>query len=163
MVGWHHLGAHNWGWSISVQRSGAAADGVVWQKQFDPEHRKKVLMDFRRQTDPLALNKKMETVQLCLLRYFGTHVSEDLMGSANTSALVEKAQQHLCFPRVLKLKMNPLVTFYCSTVQSMLVVHWMYSDQQEETAEGYKNRWKGDWLSSILPGWDSKLLMRLSS
>jgi len=56
-------------------------------------------------------------------KFLFIHISADLSWSANTTALVKKAQQRLHFLRVLRkeqLKTQLLVTFYRSTIESLL-------------------------------------------
>ena len=82
-------------------------------------------MDFRRhRADPASLHINGDCVErVSTFKFLGTHISEDISWSANTSAVVKKAQQRLHFLRVLKrnkLEEKLLVTFYRSTIESVL-------------------------------------------
>ena len=86
---------------------------------------KEVIMDFRRhRADPAPLHINGDCVErVSTFKFLGTHISEDISWSANTSAVVKKAQQRLHFLRVLKrnkLEEKLLVTFYRSTIESVL-------------------------------------------
>ncbi|XP_013766202.1 CD109 antigen [Pundamilia nyererei] len=76
-------------------------------------------------TDPPPLSIKGDYVEkVSSFKFLGTHISEDLSWSTNTSALVKKAQQHLHFLRVLRrnrLQTELLVSFYRATIESVLV------------------------------------------
>ena len=62
---------------------------------------KKLILDYRRRSTNLAklhINRDcMEKVHT--FKFLGAHISDDLSGSANTSAIVKKAQQRLHFLR----------------------------------------------------------------
>lgn len=56
-------------------------------------------------------------------KFLGTYISEDITWSANTMALVKKAQQRLFFLRTLRKACLPkqmLTTFYLCTIESIL-------------------------------------------
>uniref|UniRef100_A0A669B3Y2 Reverse transcriptase domain-containing protein n=1 Tax=Oreochromis niloticus TaxID=8128 RepID=A0A669B3Y2_ORENI len=87
---------------------------------------KEVVLDFRKtRTDPPPLSIKVDYVErVSSFKFLGTHISEDLSWSTNTSALVKKAQQRLYFLRVLRwnrLQTELLVSFYRATIESVLV------------------------------------------
>ncbi len=86
---------------------------------------KEIILDFRRHRAnpaPLYINGDcVERVQT--FKFLGTIISADLKWSANTTAVIKKAQQRLHFLRVLKknnLKEKLLETFYRSAVESLL-------------------------------------------
>ena len=57
------------------------------------------------------------------IRFLGVQMSDDLSWTANTTAVVKKAQQRLHFLRVLRrhnLEEKLLVTFYRATIESIL-------------------------------------------
>ncbi|KAK0142389.1 hypothetical protein N1851_019833 [Merluccius polli] len=76
----------------------------------------------RAELAPLYINREcVERVHT--FKFLGTHISEDLSWSANTTAVVKKAQMRLHFLRVLRknnLEGQLLVAFYCSTIESIL-------------------------------------------
>lgn len=86
---------------------------------------KELILDFRRNKAapaPLYINGE-SVVQVESFKFLGVHISADLSWTANTSALVKKAQQRLHFLRVLRkeqLNTNLLVTFYRSAIESLL-------------------------------------------
>ncbi|KAF7645680.1 hypothetical protein LDENG_00199970, partial [Lucifuga dentata] len=86
---------------------------------------KEVIVDFRRtRVDhaPLYINGDVvETVSS--FRFLGVHISGELTWSVNTNAVMAKAQKRLHFLRVLrknKLDQRLLVTFYRSTIESVI-------------------------------------------
>ncbi|XP_056586110.1 uncharacterized protein LOC130407337 isoform X2 [Triplophysa dalaica] len=62
-------------------------------------------------------------VHITCFKFLGTHISENLSWTTNTSCLVKKAHQHLFFLRTLKknkLSSTILVNFYHCTIESIL-------------------------------------------
>ena len=86
---------------------------------------KELVLDFRRNRAvpaPLYINGEC-VEQVETFKFLGVHISANLSWSANTTALVKKAQQRLHFLRVLRrehLDTRLLVTFYRSTIESLL-------------------------------------------
>ena len=76
---------------------------------------KEVIMDFRRhRADPAPLHINGDCVErVSTFKFLGTHISEDISWSANTSAVVKKAQQRLHFLRVLMLAVQWLTGKGC--------------------------------------------------
>ena len=86
---------------------------------------KELILDFRRNKvapAPLYINgESVERVET--FKFLGVHISANLSWSANTTALVKKAQQRLHFLRVRRkeqLNTNLLVTFYRTAIESLL-------------------------------------------
>lgn len=86
---------------------------------------KELIIDFTRRGGghvPLLING--ETVErVTSFKFLGVHMSEDTSWTANTTALVKKAQQRLYFLRSLrKVKLNKdlLVTFYRCSIESII-------------------------------------------
>jgi len=84
-----------------------------------------VVVDFRRKRTELApVYINGDTVERVKdFKFLGTHISQDINGATNTTALVKKAQQRLYFLRSIN-KMNlsqkmPL-SFYSCSVQSII-------------------------------------------
>ena len=87
---------------------------------------KELIVDFWR--------KKTESIQpLCIrrnnvervsdFRFLGLQMEEDLSWSANTSETTKKAQQRICFVRLLRknhLSKKLFVSFYCCSIESVL-------------------------------------------
>uniref|UniRef100_A0AAY4BNL9 Reverse transcriptase domain-containing protein n=1 Tax=Denticeps clupeoides TaxID=299321 RepID=A0AAY4BNL9_9TELE len=87
---------------------------------------KELIVDFRRERrgshDPIHING-MTVQPVTSFKFLGTHISEDLSWSINTSSLVKKAHQRLFFLRTLKKNQLPttiLLNFYRSTIESIL-------------------------------------------
>ncbi|KAF7650679.1 hypothetical protein LDENG_00122050 [Lucifuga dentata] len=86
---------------------------------------KEMIIDFRRHRgDPAPLYINGDYVQrVSSFKFLGTHITEDLTWTVNTTVVVKKARQRLHFLRVLRrndLEERLLVTFFCSTVESVL-------------------------------------------
>ncbi|KAK3541959.1 hypothetical protein QTP86_008150 [Hemibagrus guttatus] len=65
----------------------------------------------------------MAVKRVSSFRFLGTHISEDLSWTINTSSLVKKAHQHLFYLNTLKknyLSSTILVNFYHCTIESIL-------------------------------------------
>jgi len=84
-----------------------------------------VVVDFRRKRTELApVYINGDTVERVKdFKFLGTHISQDINGATNTTALVKKSQQRLYFLRSIN-KMNlsqkmPL-SFYNCSVQSII-------------------------------------------
>lgn len=87
---------------------------------------KELIMDFRRRrTEPAPLYINGACVErVNAFKFLGMHISNDLSWSANTSAVIKKAQQRLHFLRVLRknnLESKLLMSFYRSTIESVLM------------------------------------------
>ncbi|KAI2647404.1 hypothetical protein H4Q32_025832 [Labeo rohita] len=70
-----------------------------------------------------AFNTVLPSKLINKLKFLGTHISEDLTWTTNTSSLVKKAHQRLFFLRTLKknqLSLAILVNFYRCTTESIL-------------------------------------------
>ena len=86
---------------------------------------KEMVIDFRRnkaKPEPLFINGD-EVEQVATFKFLGTTISQDLSWTENTTAIVKKAQQRLHFLRILRknnLQQNLMVTFYRSTIESVL-------------------------------------------
>ncbi|KAK3527269.1 hypothetical protein QTP86_018625, partial [Hemibagrus guttatus] len=87
---------------------------------------KKLVIDFRREKgrthDPIHING-MAVKHVTSFMFLGTHISEDLSWTTNTSSLVKKAHQHLFYLNTLKknhLSSIILVNFYCCAIESIL-------------------------------------------
>lgn len=78
-------------------------------------------MDFRKsRTDPRPIYINGDCMErVSVFRFLSLHLEEDLSWKANTTALVNKAQQRLHFLRILKKNNMPL-SFYWSSVESVL-------------------------------------------
>ncbi|KAF7661286.1 hypothetical protein LDENG_00265940 [Lucifuga dentata] len=89
-------------------------------------------------------------------RFLGVHIEEDLTWSANTIALVKKAQQRLYFLRILRknhLTQKLLVSFYHCSIESILsVVCQLHSSREESAPEGRHHHPEDHWLPSPLSG-----------
>ncbi len=86
---------------------------------------KEIILDFRKhRADPAPLYINGDCVErVHSFKFLGTIILADLTWSANTTAVIKKAQQRLHFLRVLKknnLKEKLLETFYRSAVESLL-------------------------------------------
>uniref|UniRef100_A0A669EXY2 Reverse transcriptase domain-containing protein n=1 Tax=Oreochromis niloticus TaxID=8128 RepID=A0A669EXY2_ORENI len=86
---------------------------------------KELIVDFRRHSTDLApLHINGECVErVHTFRFLGVLISADISWTENISAVVKKAQQRLHFLRVLrkyKLNSNLLLTFYRSSIESLL-------------------------------------------
>uniref|UniRef100_A0A3B3HAC9 Reverse transcriptase domain-containing protein n=1 Tax=Oryzias latipes TaxID=8090 RepID=A0A3B3HAC9_ORYLA len=86
---------------------------------------REIIVDFRKHgADPtpfLINGEHVETVHT--FKFLGITISADLSWTANTAAIIKKAQQLLHFLRVLrknKINTNLLLTFYQSSIQSLL-------------------------------------------
>lgn len=83
---------------------------------------KELALDFLQNRDtpaPLYINRKrVEKVEF--FKFLRVHFSLDPSWSFNISALVKKARQKLHFLRVIKEPLHLLVTFYHSTIESLL-------------------------------------------
>ncbi|KAI7801979.1 hypothetical protein IRJ41_021014, partial [Triplophysa rosa] len=87
---------------------------------------KELIVDFRKERggthDPIHING-MAVERVPSFKFLGTHISEDLSWTTNTSSLVKKAHQRLFFLRTLKknqLSSAILVNFYRCAVESIL-------------------------------------------
>ncbi|KAK3535342.1 hypothetical protein QTP70_009354 [Hemibagrus guttatus] len=87
---------------------------------------KELIVDFRREKgrmhDPIHING-MAVERVYSFTFLGTHISEDLSWTSNTSSLVEKGHQHLFYLNTLKknhLSSTILVNFYRCTIESIL-------------------------------------------
>ncbi|KAK3564969.1 hypothetical protein QTP86_032016 [Hemibagrus guttatus] len=86
--------------------------------------------------NPIHVNG-MAVERVSSIKFLGTHISEDLSWTTNTSSLVKKAHQHLFFLNTLKknhLSSTILVNFYHSLVWELL------SRRPQGTTTGGKNR-----------------------
>uniref|UniRef100_A0A8C7Y1L4 Reverse transcriptase domain-containing protein n=1 Tax=Oryzias sinensis TaxID=183150 RepID=A0A8C7Y1L4_9TELE len=86
---------------------------------------REVIVDFRKHgADPAPLPINGEHVErIHTFKFLGITISADLSWTANTTAIIKKAQQRLHFLRVLrknKVNTNLLLTFYQSSIQSLL-------------------------------------------
>lgn len=86
---------------------------------------KEIIVAFRRckpDIQPTIINgDRVEMVSD--FRFLGTYISEDLTWTANTTAILKKAQQRLYFLRILRknnLKRELLLSFYHCSVESVL-------------------------------------------
>lgn len=93
--------------------------------QLNTTKTKELILDFRKgRADPAPLYIQgvcVERVQS--MRFLGVQISEDLSWTANTTAVVKRAQQRLHFLRVLRrnnLEERLLVTFYRATIESIM-------------------------------------------
>ncbi|KAL2088252.1 hypothetical protein ACEWY4_015151 [Coilia grayii] len=107
------------------QRSGEKDGSHLLTLALNIAKTKELILDFRRNKvapAPLYINgESVERVET--FKFLGVHISADLSWSANTTALVKKAQQRLHFLRVLRkeqLNTNLLVTFYRTAIESLL-------------------------------------------
>ena len=103
---------------------------------------KEIILDFRKHrtdTSPLYIHSDcVERVHTFTV--LGTVISANLSWSANTSAVIKTSHKRLHFPRVLRktnLCMKLLVTFYCSTTESILAYcimvwfsYWIEADRK---------------------------------
>ncbi|TKS65503.1 RNA-directed DNA polymerase from mobile element jockey [Collichthys lucidus] len=87
---------------------------------------KELIVDFRKERrsthDPIHMNG-MAVERVSSFKFLGTHISEDLSWTTNTSSLVKKAHQRLFFLRTLKknhLSSAILVNFYHCVIESIL-------------------------------------------
>ncbi|KAL0201505.1 hypothetical protein M9458_004692, partial [Cirrhinus mrigala] len=87
---------------------------------------KELIVDFRKgrrgSHEPIHING-MAVEPVSSFKFLGTHISEDLSWTTNTSSLVKKAHQRLLFLRTLKknqLSSATLVNFYRCTIESIL-------------------------------------------
>ena len=71
---------------------------------------KELIVDFRKKRrgthDPIHING-MTVEQVSSFKFLGTHISEDLSWTTNTSSLVKKAHQRFFFLRTLKTNHLP--------------------------------------------------------
>ena len=85
---------------------------------------KQIILDFRKhRTDPSLFYIQDDCVErFHTFTFLGTMISANLSWSANTSAVIKKAQQHLHFLTVLRKNIceKLLVTFCNSTIKSIL-------------------------------------------
>ena len=95
--------------------------------QLNASKTKEVIMDFRRKAgsrDHAPLSIQGEQVEkVASVKFLGTLISEDCSWSANSAALVKKANQRLYFLRVLRrqqVQQRLLVDFYRATIESIL-------------------------------------------
>ena len=80
---------------------------------------KELILDYRRQSaDPAPLHINGDCVKkVHIFKFLGTHLTDDLSWSADTSETVKKAQQRLLFLRVLRknnLDCNLMVAYFIS-------------------------------------------------
>ncbi|XP_065813064.1 uncharacterized protein [Labrus bergylta] len=87
---------------------------------------KEIIVDFRRERgsthNPIHING-MAVERVSSFKFLGTHITEDLSWSTNTSSLVKKAHQRLFFLRTLKrhhLSSAVLMNFYRCVIESIL-------------------------------------------
>uniref|UniRef100_A0A3Q3MEX0 Reverse transcriptase domain-containing protein n=1 Tax=Labrus bergylta TaxID=56723 RepID=A0A3Q3MEX0_9LABR len=87
---------------------------------------KEIIVDFRRERgsthNPIHING-MAVECVSSFKFLGTHITEDLSWSTNTSSLVKKAHQRLFFLRTLKrhhLSSAVLMNFYRCVIESIL-------------------------------------------
>ncbi|XP_050959599.1 NACHT, LRR and PYD domains-containing protein 12-like [Labeo rohita] len=87
---------------------------------------KELIVDFRKgrrgSHETIHING-MAVEPVSSFKFLGTHISEDLSWTTNTSSLVREANQGLFFLRTLKknqLSLAILVNFYCCTIESIL-------------------------------------------
>ncbi|KAL0186167.1 hypothetical protein M9458_017837 [Cirrhinus mrigala] len=87
---------------------------------------KELIVDFRKgrrgSHEPIHINR-MAVEPVSSFKFLGTHISEDLSWTTNTSSLVKKAHQRLFFLRTLKknqLSSAILVNFYRCSIESIL-------------------------------------------
>ncbi|KAK3510921.1 hypothetical protein QTP70_027108 [Hemibagrus guttatus] len=87
---------------------------------------KKLIIDFRREkgrtNDPIHING-MAVECVSIFKFLGTHISEDLSWTTNTSSLVKKAHQRLFYLNTLKknhLSSNIMVNFHRCAIESIL-------------------------------------------
>ena len=93
--------------------------------QLNTTKTKEIILDFRKgRADPAPLYIHGDCVErVHSIRFLGVQMSDDLSWTANTTAVVKKAQQRLHFLRVLRrhnLEEKLLVTFYRATIESIL-------------------------------------------
>ncbi len=88
---------------------------------------KELIVDFRKKKggthDPIHING-MVVKRVSSFKFLGTHISEDLTWTTNTSSLVKKAHQCLFFLRTLKknhLSSAILLNFYRCAIESILI------------------------------------------
>lgn len=109
---------------------------------------KELVIDFRThgaELAPLHVNG-IRVERVSSFKFLGVQISEDLTWTANTTALVKKAQQWMHFlrlPRKNGLNQQLLVAFYHSTIECAGAVHlsvvlWLFSCRQKSSAEGDK-------------------------
>ncbi|KAI2645711.1 RNA-directed DNA polymerase from mobile element jockey [Labeo rohita] len=83
---------------------------------------KELIVDFRKgrrgSHEPIHING-MAVEPVSSFKFLGTHISEDLSWTTNTSSLVNKAHQRLFFLRT-QLSLAILVNFYRCTIESIL-------------------------------------------
>ncbi|MCJ8732086.1 hypothetical protein PDJAM_G00206930 [Pangasius djambal] len=87
---------------------------------------KELIVDFRKEKsvplDPIHING-MAVERVSSFKFLGTHISENLSWSTNTSSLIKKAHQRLFFLRTLKknhLSADILSNFYRCAIESIL-------------------------------------------
>ncbi|KAK3538731.1 hypothetical protein QTP86_014323, partial [Hemibagrus guttatus] len=87
---------------------------------------KELIIDFRREKgrmhDPIHINR-MAVERVSSFKFLGTHISEYLSWTTNTSSLVKKAHQRLFYLNTLKknhLSSTILVNFYRCAIESIL-------------------------------------------
>ncbi|KAK3543871.1 hypothetical protein QTP70_030035, partial [Hemibagrus guttatus] len=87
---------------------------------------KELIVDFRREKgrthDPIHING-MAVECVSSFKFLGTHISEDLSWTTDTSSLVKKAHQRIFYLNTLKknhLSSTILVKFYCCVIESIL-------------------------------------------
>ncbi|KAK3544419.1 hypothetical protein QTP86_011157 [Hemibagrus guttatus] len=87
---------------------------------------KELMIDFRREKgrthNPINING-MAVERVSSFTFLGTHISEDLSWTTNTSSLVKKAHQRLFYLNTLKknrLSSTILVNFYRCAIESIL-------------------------------------------
>ncbi|TWW65219.1 hypothetical protein D4764_21G0001190 [Takifugu flavidus] len=87
---------------------------------------KELIVDFRKARggtqDPIHING-MAVERVSSFKFLGTHISEDLSWTTNTSSIIKKAHQRLFFLRTLRknqLSSAVLVNFYRCAIESIL-------------------------------------------
>ncbi len=86
---------------------------------------KELIIDFRKKQDkhtPLYINGE-GVERVTSFKFLGTHISENLSWTTNTTAIVKKAQQRLYFLCTLKkvnLSQQHLTSFYRCSIESVL-------------------------------------------
>ncbi|XP_053084024.1 uncharacterized protein LOC128317209 [Pangasianodon hypophthalmus] len=87
---------------------------------------KELIVDFRKEKsvphDPIHING-MAVERVSSFKFLGTHISENLSWSTNTSSLIKNAHQRLFFLRTLKknrLSADILSNFYRCAIESIL-------------------------------------------
>ena len=94
--------------------------------QLNSSKTKEMIIDFRKKSEdhtPLSINGAC-VERVASFKFLGTVISEDLTWTANTTALVKKAQQTLHFLRVLRRNHREeklQVSFYRATIEPVLM------------------------------------------